>query len=499
MKRSILPAALVAFVVALVTVVGFNRIQQNRAPQRIQVEHVDAAPTSKILYTKDNDGQIVPLDFTGTAAAVKDAVVHIRSTQTRAPRGQRQYPNQPDMNDMFERFFGPLPDNMRPQEPNRRAPNGDQPFRMGTGSGVIISPDGYIVTNNHVIDQADDLEVTLNDNRTYKAELIGTAPKFDLALLKVEETGLPVIPFANSDAVQVGEWVLAIGNPFDLNSTVTAGIVSAKGRNIRILEGQTAVESFIQTDAAINPGNSGGALVDLRGGLVGINTAIASRTGSYAGYGFAVPAALVEKIVQDLIEYGAVQRGFLGAQIVGVNANVAREYGLERNSGVYVAELTEGSSAAEAGVEQGDVIIAIDGAEVRTNPQLLERISRKRPGDVVQLTVDRNGRERTFDVTLLNQSGSTELAAVAAGNYNPTLGAELVETDAGVQVKSLRANGKLRRATNMEEGFVITDIDRRPVRDLRDLEAALNDAKGGVLLSGKYPDSDRTEYFAFGI
>ena len=499
MKRSILPAALVAFVVALVTVIGFNRLQTNAQPQRIQVEHVDAAPTSKILYTKDNDGKVVPLDFTGTAAAVKDAVVHIRSTQTQARRGQSRYPQQPDMNDMFERFFGPLPDNMRPQEPNRRGPDGDRPIRMGTGSGVIISQDGYIVTNNHVIDQADDLEVTLNDNRTYKAELIGTAPKFDLALLKVEETGLPIIPFADSDAVQVGEWVLAIGNPFDLNSTVTAGIVSAKGRSIRILEGQTAVESFIQTDAAINPGNSGGALVDLQGGLVGINTAIASRTGSYAGYGFAVPAALVEKIVEDLIEFGAVQRGFLGAQIVGVNANIAREYDLDRNSGVYVAELTAGSSAARAGVEEGDVIIAVDGTEVRTNPELLERISRKRPGDVVQLTVDRSGRERTFDVTLLNQSGNTELAAVAAGNYNPTLGAELVETDAGIQVQTLRANGRLRRATNMEEGFVITGVDRTSVRSVRDLERALEEARGGVMLSGKYPDSDDVEYFAFGI
>ena len=508
MKKSIIPAALVAFVVALLTVVGFNQFSKNEEPGRVRVEHVENNPTRSILYQQNADGDMVPVDFTQPAALVKDAVVHIRSTQTGPSRrnvpNHQGRPSDPRMEDFFEQFFGPAPRGRQPQQRGQQGPT-----RMGTGSGVIISEDGYIVTNNHVIDEADDIEVTMNDNRSYKARLIGADPRFDLALLKIDDSDLPTISFVNSDEVKVGEWVLAVGNPFDLTSTVTAGIVSAKGRSINILQEDYSVESFIQTDAAINPGNSGGALVDLEGGLIGINTAIASPTGSYSGYGFAVPANLVSKVVEDLIEYGTVQRGFLGAKINNVNANFARDNDLDVIQGVYVAEIMEGSSAGEAGVEAGDVIVGADGATIKTSSQLLERLARKRPGDIVQLLVNRAGRERSFDVTLLNQEGNTDVATTERADYNSMLGAEVAVADnellealgldGGVEVKALQPGGKLRTMTNVEEGFVITEVDRRPIRDVADLEEALEKARGGVMIAGKYPDSRRMEYYAFGL
>ena len=511
MKRSIIPAALVSFVVALLTVVGFSYFSTEDEPARVRVEHVENNPTRSILYQQNANGDMVPVDFTQPAALVKNAVVHIRSTQTGPSR--RSGPNSqpragdPRMEEFFEQFFGPAPRNRQAPQRDQRGQRG--PTRMGTGSGVIISQDGYIVTNNHVIDEADDIEVTMNDNRSYKARLIGADPRFDLALLKIDDTDLPTISFVNSDEVKVGEWVLAVGNPFDLTSTVTAGIVSAKGRSINILQEDYSVESFIQTDAAINPGNSGGALVDLNGGLIGINTAIASPTGSYSGYGFAVPANLVSKVVEDLIEYGTVQRGFLGAKINNVNANFARDNELSVVQGVYVAEIIEGSSAGEAGVEAGDVIVGADGATIKTSSQLLERLARKRPGDIVTLLVNRGGTERSFDVTLLNQEGNTDVATAERANYNPLLGAEVavasdelltaLDLDGGVEVKALQPGGKLRSMTNVEEGFVITEVDRRPIRDVEDLEEALEKARGGVMIAGKYPDSRRMEYYAFGL
>lgn len=380
--------------------------------------------------------------------------------------------------------------------------------QVGTGSGVIINPDGYIVTNNHVIADADDVEVTLHDNRSYKATVVGTDPTTDLALLQIKEKNLPTLPLVNSDEVKVGEWVLAAGNPFNLTSTVTAGIVSAKGRNINILREQFAVESFIQTDAAINPGNSGGALVNLNGGLIGINTAIASNTGTYAGYGFAVPANIVSKVVEDLMKYGVVQRGVLGVLIRTVDGNLAKEKDLDLTKGAYVDSLLENSAAGVAGIKPGDVIVAVDGAEVSSSPKLQELIARRRPGDVVKLKVNRKGTEKTFDVRLNNRSGNTAVVKKEDNEILNILGAEFEALDektakkldltGGVRVKSLNA-GKLRRSTQVQEGFIITKVDGKAVRKVEDLVNALKDKKGGVMLEGVYENLPGTQFYAFGM
>src|SRR5688500_15566070 len=311
----------------------------------VNVEYLTGVPASKVAYKVDKNGEVVALDFTTAAEKVMPAVVHIRSTQDgtrRTDQEQEQYP------DPFRDFFGP------------RGPQGPS---QSSGSGVIINADGYIVTNNHVVQDADVVEVTLYDNRNYKAEVIGIDPDTDIAVIKINQKGLPALSFVDSDKAKIGEWVLAVGNPFNLNSTVTAGIISAKGRNINILsrnseEGSTAIESFIQTDAAINPGNSGGALVELNGGLLGINTAIASPTGAYSGYGFAVPSNIVSKVVEDLVKFGTVQRGWLGIRVASVNSQIAKEYDLDLNEGAYISGFDDKrpSSAKEAGIKEGDEI-----------------------------------------------------------------------------------------------------------------------------------------------
>ncbi len=291
---------------------------------------------------------------------------------------------------------------------------------MSTGSGVIINSNGYIVTNNHVVADADKVDVTLHDNRSFVAEVVGTDPDTDLALIKINQKDLPHLSFVNSDNSKVGEWVLAVGNPFNLNSTVTAGIISAKGRNINIInsnnpsgrqqQGSTAIESFIQTDAAINPGNSGGALVNLDGGLLGINTAIASPTGSYSGYGFAVPSNIVSKVVEDLLSFGTVQRGWLGISVGSVSSDLAKEKGLDVTEGAYVSGFAEdGKSAAkDAGVKVGDVVVKIDETPIKSSSALIEYVGRKRPGDKINITVDREGKTLILPITLRNKDGKVE-------------------------------------------------------------------------------------------
>jgi Do/DeqQ family serine protease len=379
---------------------------------------------------------------------------------------------------------------------------------MGSGSGVIISDNGYIVTNNHVIADADDLEVTLHDNRTYKATVIGTDPSTDLALIQIKEKGLPTLPFVNSDEVRVGEWVMAVGNPFNLTSTVTAGIVSAKGRNINILKEQFAVESFIQTDAAINPGNSGGALVNLQGGLIGINTAIASPTGAYSGYGFAVPVNIVNKVVEDLMKYGVVQRGVLGVMIRTVDGNLKRDKDLDLNTGVYVDSLLENSAAGAAGIESGDVILSVDDVEVNTSPELQEVIARHRPGDEVTIKVNRQGKEKIFDVVLNNRKGNTDIVDKEHKEVLSILGADFETLDeemakkldlkGGVKVKDLYA-GKLRKSTNMRPGFIITKVDGQKIETVEELIKILDKKEGGVMLEGIYEDIPGEYYYAFGM
>lgn len=503
MKRTYLFSALIALFVTASTLGVFYWVTKDQG-ETIKIEHINATPGSKAVYTTNEDGEVVPLDFTKVAEKTMDAVVHIKSTQTFAVADQRNpYGDQPEtFEDLFQDFFGPR-FRQQPNTPQRRP----QP-RVGQGSGVIISEDGYIVTNNHVIADADDLEVTLHDNRTFKATVVGTDPSTDLALIQIKEKGLPTLSFVNSDDVRIGEWVLAVGNPFNLTSTVTAGIVSAKGRSINILREQFAVESFIQTDAAINPGNSGGALVNLSGGLIGINTAIASPTGAYSGYGFAVPTNIVTKVVEDLMKYGMVQRGVLGVMIRTVDGNLMKDKNLDVTAGAYVDSLLENSAAGSAGIKPGDVIVAVDGTEIESSATLQEAIARHRPGDEVAVTVNRSGKDKTYNVVLTNRQGGQELLEKETKEVLTILGADFetldkqkakeLEIDGGVQIMRLYA-GKLRKFTEVKEGFIITKVDGKKVMTVEDLTKALEGKKGGVLLEGVYEDIPGEYYYAFGM
>lgn len=451
----------------------YNHFTQDNTPAPVGVR-----PPVRMV----NFGGAAPLDFTVAAEATVPAVVHVK---TLTPHSGAQYM------DPFSFFWGqPAPRQMPPQQ--------------ATGSGVIISADGYIVTNNHVVDNAQEIHVTLDDKRTYTAKLVGNDPSTDLAVLKVEGKDLPYLAYGNSDNVKVGEWVLAVGNPFNLTSTVTAGIVSAKARNINILPNQKfPIESFLQTDAAVNPGNSGGALVNTSGELVGINAAIASTTGSYNGYSFAIPVNIVRKVVDDLLQFGNVQRGFIGVSIRDIDSDFAEEKDLGILDGVYVNGLTEGGAAATAGLKEGDVITKINGVHIRSAPELQEMVGRYRPGDELSVTVLRERSEKTIPVTLRNSEGNTKVVRTEVVNV---LGAQLetignteqqkLKIRNGVKVKDLQ-NGKLKSA-GIREGFIITSIDNRDVKSKDDVVAYLKDKKGGVLIEGIYPNGMRA-YYGFGL
>ncbi|MFQ3576097.1 MAG: Do family serine endopeptidase, partial [Cytophagales bacterium] len=428
----------------------------------------------------DTNSVIVPegLNFINAADRVRPTVVHVKTFyEAKSTQG-----NKLQLDPFFRDFFGDNFDQFH---------KGPQKQQEAAGSGVILSADGYIVTNNHVIDNADKIKVILDDKRSYEAKLIGADPTTDLALLKIDEKSLPFVEIGSSDRVRVGEWVLAVGNPFDLTSTVTAGIVSAKGRNINILRSKTnyAIESFIQTDAAVNPGNSGGALVDLKGRLIGINTAIATPTGSYTGYSFAVPVTIVEKVVADLKNYGEVQRGLLGINIQDVTAELAKEKNLKEVKGVYVAGVNENSAAKDAGIEEGDVIIKINDAFVNSSSELQENVARHRPGDKIQVTFIRKGAEKKVTATLKNKMGNLSVVKTGddAGN---ALGAELatitkedkekLKIESGVKVLRLKS-GKLKDA-GIKEGYIITHIERQKVATVKDISSILENKKGGGLL-----------------
>ncbi len=382
---------------------------------------------------------------------------------------------------------------------------GGNSLGSASGSGVVISPDGYIVTNNHVIEDSDEIGVTLNDKRDFTAELIGTDPSTDLALIKIKASGLPFMEFGNSDSLRVGEWVIAVGNPFNLESTVTAGIVSAKGRSIDILEGQDRIESFIQTDAAVNPGNSGGALVNTNGELIGINTAIITRSGRYEGYSFAVPANLARKVIRDLKDYGVVQRGILGVFIDEITNERARELGLKAVEGVFVTRVTPGSGADDAGLRKGDVIVGINGVVTKTLPEMQEQLGRYRPGNSVSVDFIRNGKKQTAKVLLKNKSNSTALVTDKNEDILTGLGFELrnltreerrrLKTE-GVKVISIY-RGSLIERTNMDPGFIITKMDNRPVGSVEDLVSRLKSASGKVMLEGVYENYAGEYYYAF--
>jgi serine protease Do len=500
MKRfgSLLLAAVLGSGITL----GVNKWVGNSSNQNVKIEHVSGVPSSQVAYRINEKGEAVALDFTGTAEKVTQAVVHIKSSQTGNSNSRERSSNDP-----MQFFFGP-------NGPMERGPS------QSSGSGVIINADGYIVTNNHVVKDADMVEVTLSDNRSFKAEVVGTDPDTDLAVIKVNQKDLPHLSFVDSDKSRVGEWVLAVGNPFNLNSTVTAGIISAKGRNINIInsnnpevgnreQGSTAIESFIQTDAAINPGNSGGALVNLDGGLLGINTAIASPTGSYSGYGFAVPSNIVSKIVEDLLAFGTVQRGWLGVQVGNVTSDVKKQLELSVNEGALISAFAEGgkSAAKEAGVKEGDVVVKIDEAPIKSSSALIEYIGRKRPGDKINMTIDRKGKTVVIPVTLKNKAGNIGTVKREEKDVVTTLGIELEDAESsvlkkldlenGVVVKSL-GNGKIDKYTDMKEGFIITRIDNNSVKSAKEVNDLLKRKKSGDLITfeGIYPDYPREYIYA---
>lgn len=497
MKRfgSLLLAAVMGSALTIGTSQWFNNKNESA-----KIEYASGVPTSQVAYHLNEKGEAVPLDFTQTAETVTRAVVHIRST-SEGRIGKSQ-----DQNDPFQFFFGP----------NGQAQRGPS---QSSGSGVLINSDGYIVTNNHVVQDADLVDVTLADNRTFKAEVVGTDPDTDIAVIKINQKELPFLSFVNSDESKVGQWVLAVGNPFNLNSTVTAGIISAKGRNINIINngnssdpqaGRTAIESFIQTDAAINPGNSGGALVNLDGGLLGINTAIASPTGSYSGYGFAVPSNIVSKVVQDLLAYGTVQRGWLGIQVGSVSGDLKNQEDLKVDEGAYVSgfgDMEEMSAAKAGGIQKGDVIVRLDETPIKSSAALIEFIGRKHPGDKVTVKVNRHGKEMNFTVTLKNRDGKLGPVTKEVKSSTAALGMSLEDVDvatlkkldltAGVRVKSLE-NGKIVRYTEMREGFIVTHIDNKVVKSSKEVNDILRNKKSGDLItfSGVYEGFSREFNYA---
>ena len=464
------------------TTLGAYKLFLEKAPNDAVFSSTPSAFTRMVSDTPPiTGGTGVPGDFTYSAEKVTPAVVHIKTKMTRNVSRQ--------MMDPFEDFFGGFGGGGRRQQPESQE---------ASGSGVIISADGYIVTNNHVVQDADEVSVMLNDKREFKAKVISTDPSSDIAVIQIKSTNLPFLTFGDSDALKVGEWVLAVGNPFNLESTVTAGIVSAKGRQ-NIIDREKDInplESFIQTDAAVNPGNSGGALVNLKGELVGINTAIYSRTGQFAGYSFAVPVSIVKKVAADLIKFGNVQRGFLGVNISEVNSKLVQEKDLKVNDGVYVGGFPAGGSSAQsAGLKVNDVIIKVDGVPTSSSAKLMELVGRKRPGESVVVTVNRDGDVKDFNVTLKNKDGNTNIVKgeVSTAITSDFLGAKLANLTAGDKEKYGVANGvKLTEvdpngrfgSQGFDKGFVITKIDDKGVTNAKDVAEMLANRKGRIKIEG---------------
>ena len=473
-------------------------------PAQLVPQAVAADPQVRYTSQMRSSSYAVPegLNFVAAAAAVTPAVVHVM-TEYAAPAADRR---QQQMDPFLRQFFGDQNEQFQGQMPPGH-PQVPQGGGSGSGSGVIIAANGYIVTNYHVIEKASKIEVVLDDTRKYDAELVGADPNTDLAVLKVKADNLPFVKYGNSDDVKVGQWVLAVGNPFNLNSTVTAGIISAKGRNIGILnrKNNMGLESFIQTDAVVNPGNSGGALVNLNGDLIGINSAIASRTGSYEGYSFAIPSSLASKVVDDLLKYKVVQRALLGVQIREVDATLASEKKLNTLNGVYVEGLSESSSAAVAGIKPGDIITRINGVVVNTSSQLQEQVARFRPGDRIKVGYLRGSAAGTAEAILRNATGTTgvvrEEAVAASLKYE---GATLSMVPAREQAKlGIEGGAKISgikgsnfRESGMADGFIITRIDKNTVTKPADVVTYLDQAREsqGALVEGLYPDGRKAYY-----
>lgn len=443
----------------------------------VEVERTPAAIYASLPAADDG----ITMDFREAAEATVHTVVHVKTKSYR----------EMEINPLYEFFFG-----IRPEA--------DPMPILGYGSGVIISQDGYIVTNNHVIDGSEEIQVTLNDRRDFDAELVGADPTTDLALLKIDEKDLPFLSYGNSDQLQLGEWVLAVGNPYNLTSTVTAGIVSAKARDINILRDNFSIESFIQTDAAVNPGNSGGALVNSSGKLIGINTAIASRTGNYTGYSFAIPATIVKKVVADLMEFGEVQRALLGVTITDITSTLADEEGLEDTDGVFITDVTDNGAARNAGIRSGDVVISINDVKVSRASELQEQISRYRPNDRVKVVIKREGRLKQFDVVLRNMNGDTDIVRsdvvleVLGATFEPLSGADKRRfgIENGLKVTSVKP-GKFMKV-GIRKGFVVTSVNKKAVDTVKDIVDILRSVDGGVIIEGIYEDGSKS-YYAFGM
>ena len=454
--------------------------QTEQAPVS-QVEQVQQPTVQRAAFLPT---QNTP-DFVDAAESSVNAVVHI---MTKVVRQSTTY------NDFFGALLGQLYG-----YPGQTRNN----TMVAYGSGVVLTPDGYIVTNNHVVDGADEVEVTFNNKVKRNATIIGTDPTTDLALIKVDASDLDYLVFGDSDQVRIGEWVLAVGNPFNLTSTVTAGIVSAKARNLSILGEGTSVESFIQTDAAVNPGNSGGALVNTKGELVGINAAIASHTGSYEGYSFAIPSNIVRKVVDDLLLYGTAQRGYLGVQITELTQELAEKEGLENIEGVYVADVTEGGAAVLAGMKAGDVITAIEGKKVNSTTQLRESVGQYRPGDKVDVEVNRNGNHYHYNLTLLNEAGNVDVVKKGESFFCSDLGLMLQPVNQndmsrlgiknGLKIVEIRQGRFM--GSGITEGFVITKVNGYAVNDKSDLENALKSARSRrTYMEGVYPNGMKVNF-----
>ena len=478
MKRGILMMLLSAVAGGLT---AFAVVSSVRNQQTTMVQGQGDAPQFRTVSLANNDYP----DFTYAAETCVDAVVYVKVSSTQTIQ---QAPGS-----IFDFFFG-FPQQGVPQ----------QRERTGSGSGVIITQDGYIVTNNHVIDGATKIEITLNSNQTYPATLIGTDPATDVALLKIDATGLPFIPFADSDKLRLGEWVIAIGSPYDLRSTITAGIVSAKGRSMPNYTGEFKIESFIQTDAAVNPGNSGGALVDKAGNLVGINTAIISQTGSYTGYSFAVPSNIVKKIVYDLMDFGSVKRAVLGITMQPIDDKIASDLKLSSLNGVYIVEVSKSGAADIAGLKAGDVLVAIDSINITTPSSVQEAVSRFSPGDKAEITVIRAGKELKVDVIFKGtaQENGAKTGDGAVAFYGSSIKEASKETldrmglKSGVEIVEV-GPGKLMDA-GVTEGFIILYVNDQPVKKPKDVIDIIKKSKRTVVVEG-VTSAGRAAYFAFGI
>lgn len=478
-------------------IVGYNKIDPNRTNPNFNQTSIPANYKYAGLFDEKGAPTAGPTDFTQAAAAASPTVVHIK-TKTNPKQVNNNLPQNKSNpfsdlfgnDDMFEQFFGNGTN--RP----RSLP------QMASGSGVVISEDGYIVTNNHVVSGADEVNVTMSNRKTYTAKVVGADPSYDLAVIKVSAEKMPFMLYGNSDDVKIGQWVLAIGYPLNLETTITAGIISAKGRALGLNRDKTggkslAVESFIQTDAAVNQGNSGGALINPNGQLIGINSAIASPTGFYSGYSYAIPVNIVKKVVNDLIKYGSVQRGFLGAQFTDAGGltdaeKVSRDIPAYAD-GIYINEVTATGAANAAGIKKGDLIRKINDVAIESSSDLQEQLSRYKPGDKVNITYQRNGSQSTVPVTLKNSAGNFEI--VKADEMIDKLGADLVTLDpkkakefgidGGVVVKKINS-GAIDDQTRMKDGFIITKANGKAVKSVEELKGVIG-ADKDIKIEGIYP------------